>query len=77
MTRCSPEKVKSEGLLAGLAKWTMDKSDWKDSSTNEAGTEGVDGIARIPSWISRDIQVKYSPSSLVTSRDSAITSDLI
>lgn len=57
MTRCSPEK-KSEGLLAGLAKWTMDKGDWKDSSPNEAGAEGVDGIARIPSWIGRDTQVR-------------------
>ena len=65
LTRCSPEK-KSEGLLAGLAKWTKDKGDWKGDSANDAagGLDGSEGRTRVPSWIgSWDSQVSSKLSS--------------
>lgn len=54
VTRCGPEK-KTEGLFAGLAKWSKEKGD--SVNGHSVGAEASESRGRIPSWIGRDSQV--------------------
>ena len=54
VTRCGPEK-KTEGLFAGLAKWSKEKGDSVNGLS--IGAETNESRGRIPSWNGRAYQV--------------------